>query len=76
MGLCLVPEHLILERPLLEGMHPYLLEKKKQARLVLDMEKDQGWAVKAKLRAMKGNYTAANYIDMPYDEEEAEAVAE
>ena len=43
--------------PFLQGCLPYLIEKKKQAELVLPMEKDGGAALKKILRSLKGNYT-------------------
>ena len=48
--------------PFLQGCLPYLIEKKKQAELVLTMEKDGGAALKKILRSLKGNYTVGMKI--------------
>lgn len=44
-------------RPFLEGVLPFLIEKKKQVEIVLAMTKGEGALVNALLRELKGNYT-------------------
>ena len=43
---------------------PYLMEKKQQAEIVLNMEPGSGVEVKEQLRRLKGNYTAERTQDL------------
>lgn len=48
--------------PFLRGCLPYLIEKKKQAELTLELEKGGGMELKRILRQLKGNYTVGMKI--------------
>ena len=54
-------------RHLVEEMLCFLIEKKKQAELILAMD-DNGWDVKTALRALKGNWTVKRAADCEFSE--------